>query len=106
MSSEISPNTAKTPLACIGDWDATAYTTSTPHCLRRTDTAKVYPRDIVGESHTDGEIWSHALPDVNRAVGRHKADTLILEAQFSFAPNTSFKAAAGKTVTAASHLYG
>ena len=35
-----------------------------------------------------------------------KADTLILEAQFSFAPDTSMPAAAMATVAAARNLYG
>jgi Zn-dependent metalloprotease len=106
MSSERSKDTIKTPLACIADWDAVSYTTTTPHCLRRTDGTKRYPADVVDEVHGDGEIWSRALTDIHRALGRTKADRIVLEAQFRFSPNITFKAAAQKTVAAARSLYG
>ncbi|WP_412540509.1 M36 family metallopeptidase [Longispora sp. K20-0274] len=106
MSQAVSPNTAKTPWACIADWDSVSYTSGTPHCLRRTDGNKMYPGDLDGEVHDDGEIWSRALQDVNIALGRTNANKVILEAHFSFAPDTSMPAAANKTVAAAQALYG
>jgi hypothetical protein len=106
MSSETSKDTAVTPLACIADWDSTSYTDTAPHCLRRVDGTKVYPKDVDGEVHDDGEIWSRALADIFKAVGRDKADKLILESQFNYAPDTTFKAAAEKTVAAAQALFG
>jgi Zn-dependent metalloprotease len=106
MSTAVSQNTATTPLACIADWDSTSYTAGTPHCLRRVDGAKLYPRDIVGEVHADGEIWSRALFDIHTALGRTNANRVILEAQFSYAPNTTFRAAAQATVAAAQRLLG
>jgi Zn-dependent metalloprotease len=106
MSVPVSRNTATTPLACIADWDSTSYTTGTPHCLRRVDGTKVYPRDVEGEVHADGEIWSRALFDIHAALGRTNANTVILEAQFSFAPDTTFRAAAQATVATAQRLFG
>lgn len=46
---------------CVADWDATSYSTEDPPCLRRLDTAKRYPDDMVGQVHADGEIWSAFL---------------------------------------------
>ncbi len=106
MSIPVSAATAKTPLACIADWDAVSYTSGTPHCLRRVDGTKVYPADADGEVHDDGEIWSRALFDIHGALGRTKANTVILEAQFSYAPDTSFAEAAQATVATAQTLYG
>jgi hypothetical protein len=106
MASAVSPNTPTTPWACIADWDAVSYTSGTPHCLRRLDGTKVYPGDLDGEVHDDGEIWSRALFDIFNAIGRTKADTAILEAQFSFAPGTTMPAAATRVVNAAQALYG
>ncbi|MDQ1646433.1 MAG: hypothetical protein QOJ50_2617 [Cryptosporangiaceae bacterium] len=106
MALPISKNTAKTPAACLMDWDSTAYTTTVPHCIRRLDTAKKYPGDMQGEVHADGEIWSHALFDFHNAVGRDLANKIILEATFGYAPNTTFKAAATKTVATAQTLGG
>jgi Zn-dependent metalloprotease len=90
----------------VADWDSVSYTSTVPHCLRRVDTAKHYPEDLVGRVHADGQIWSRALWDIRNALGHVRADTLILEAQFDFAPDTSMPAAAEATVAAAQRLYG
>ena len=105
MSQANSADTATTPWACVMDWDSTSYTSTTPHCIRRLDTTKTVA-NRTGEVHDDGEIWSHALWDVNKAFGRDKATRIILEAQFSYAPSTTWAAAAQKTVDAATALYG
>ena len=91
--------------ACVADWDSISYTSTTPHCLRRVDTNLHYPEDLNGRVHHDGQIWSRALWDIRNALGHVKADTIILEAQFSFAPDTSMPAAAQATVNAAEVLY-
>jgi Zn-dependent metalloprotease len=105
MSQGSAADTATTPWACVMDWDSTSYTSTTPHCIRRLDTTKTVA-NRTGEVHADGEIWSHALWDVNKAFGRDKATRIILEAQFSYAPSTTWAAAAQKTVDAATALYG
>jgi Fungalysin metallopeptidase (M36) len=96
----------RTPEACVADWDSTSYTTTVPHCLRRLDGTKVYPADVVGEVHADGEIWSRALWDIRSALGDTRGTTLIVEAQFGFTVDTTFAAAAATTVAAAQRLYG
>jgi hypothetical protein len=93
-------------LACVMDWDATSYTSTVPHCLRRLDAGKHYPEDVVGEVHADGEIWSQALYQIRTALGPAVADRIIVDAQFGFAPDTSFAAAARQTVATARSLYG
>ncbi|MGC5022543.1 M36 family metallopeptidase [Micromonospora sp. DT47] len=95
-----------TPEACVADWDAVSYTRTAPHCLRRLDEAKVYPADVVGEVHADGEIWSRALWDIRAALGDRRASTLIVEAQFAFTRDVTFRDAALATVDAAQQLYG
>jgi hypothetical protein len=92
--------------ACVADWDSVAYTSGTPHCLRRVDTDLYYPDDLNGEVHHDGQIWSRALWDIRNALGHVVADTVILDAQFSFASDTSMPAAAQATVDTAQALYG
>ncbi|WP_309571880.1 M4 family metallopeptidase, partial [Deinococcus sp.] len=96
----------KTPLPCLMDWDSVSYTSTVPHCIRRTDTNKHYPESVVGEVHADGEIWSRALWDIRVALGARTADRIIINAQFRFAPDTSFAAAAQATVNAAQAMYG
>jgi len=104
MSQGNSSDTAATPWACVMDWDSTSYTSGTPHCIRRLDTNKTVA-DKTGEVHDDGEIWSRALYDINKNLGRDKANKIILEAQFSYAPNTNFAQAAQVTVNTAASLY-
>ncbi|MFD7558243.1 M4 family metallopeptidase [Streptomyces sp. NPDC059835] len=94
----------KTDLACVADWDSVPYSDA-PHCLRRIDGSKVYA-DRVGEVHADGEIWSRALFDIRGALGARTADRIIVNAQFGFAPDTSFTDAALKTVATAERMYG
>jgi zinc metalloprotease ZmpB len=92
--------------ACVADWDSISYTSGTPHCLRRVDTDLHYPDDLNGRVHHDGQIWSRALWDIRNALGHVTADTIILKAQFDFAPDTSMPAAAQATVNTAEDLYG
>ncbi|NRQ40351.1 bacillolysin [Nonomuraea sp. NN258] len=89
------------PEACVADWDAVSYTATAPHCLRRLDGTKHYPEDVVGEVHRDGEIWSAALYDIRGRLGDRLASTIIVDAQFDFAKDTTFRAAAEATVAAA-----
>ena len=103
VSNVIAP-TADAP--CVADWDAVSYTSTVPHCLRRVDTNAHYPENIGTSVHRNGLIWSRALWDIRQALGPTKADTLILEAQFNFAPDTTMPAAAAATVAAAQSLYG
>ena len=92
--------------ACVANWDSVSYTSTEPHCLRRVDTDLHYPGDLNERVHHDGQIWSRALWDLRNKLGNVKADTIILEAQFAFAPDTSMPAAAEATVAAAQRLYG
>jgi zinc metalloprotease ZmpB len=92
--------------ACVADWDSVSYTSTVPHCLRRVDTNLHYPEDLNGRIHHDGMIWSRALWDIRNSLGHVRADTLILEGQFDFAPDTSMPDAAQATVDAARRLYG
>jgi hypothetical protein len=93
------------PAACVADWDSVSYTASAPHCLRRVDTGKTYA-DRVGEVHADGEIWSRALWDIRTALGTTTADRVIVNAQFDFAPDTSFHDAAEATIATARAMAG
>jgi hypothetical protein len=98
---------APTPDApCVADWDAVSYTSTEPHCLRRIDTNAHYPENLSSSVHRNGLIWSRALWDIRQALGNVRADTLILEAQFDFAQDTSMPEAAEATVAAARSLYG
>lgn len=95
----------KTDPACVADWDSVSYTPGPVHCLR-TVNSNLTVADKSGEVHHDGMIWSRALWDIrNGYVGlgltTAKADTTIIDAQFDFAPGTSFNDAAHATYVTA-----
>jgi hypothetical protein len=104
VSDTVAPNGFDLP--CVADWDSVSYTSGPTHCLRRIDGNKHYPEDVTGEVHADGEIWSRALWDIRNALGSKQADTIILEAQFSYVPDTTFAQAAQATVAAAEKIGG
>jgi hypothetical protein len=95
----------KEPVPCVADWDATSYTSTVPHCLRRVDTNNHYPEDLRGEVHYDGKIWSRALWDIRQGLGNVTADTIILTGSFDF-PGTTMADLANRTVAAAREIYG
>ncbi|MEE2674772.1 MAG: choice-of-anchor B family protein, partial [Myxococcota bacterium] len=86
--------------ACVGEWDATAFSSSNPPCLRRVDGTKTYPDDLTGSVHADGEIWSRALWDIRTALGGTTADQLVLEHHFNVPCNASMPDAAAEFIQA------
>ena len=91
--------------ACVADWDSTSYTRGPVHCLRRLDEPKLYPGDLDGEVHDDGEIWSHALWNLRTALGHVHADTAILLAQLG-QDNPTMPSLAQDIVDTVRDLYG
>ena len=83
---------------CVGSWDATSYSGDDPPNLRRLDSNKRYPKDIVGEEHDDGEIWSACLWELRSAVGRRTGDILVLAHHFQISRSASFEDAANALI--------
>ncbi len=92
--------------ACVGEWDASSYSSANPPCLRRVDGSKQYPGDLVGQVHADGEIWSRALWDLRQAVTATVADQLVLEHHFLVPCNASMTDAANQILQADVNLNG
>jgi Zn-dependent metalloprotease len=83
----------------LGNWDAVFYSGANPPCLRRLDSNKLYPRDIHGEVHDDGEIWSACLWQIRAALGGPTADRLVLAHHFLLTPQSGFEDAAKALLT-------
>jgi len=89
---------------CIAEWDATSYAAGVPHCLRRLDSTKHFPGDVVNEVHADGEMWSASLFQIRTSLGAARADKLILQAHFLLTSKANFSDGANALVTAAINL--
>ena len=92
--------------AAVGEWDATSYSNDNPPNLRRVDGNKVYPDDLTGAVHGDGEIWSRALWDLNQDIGAAAADQLVLESHFLLPGGSSMVTAAEMILLADQNLNG
>ena len=86
--------------ACIGEWDATSYSSDQPPCLRRIDGDKKYPGDLVGQVHADGEIWSTFLWGMHSVIGPATLDKLVFEHHFALPCNATMIDAANALLQA------
>ena len=85
--------------ACPMDWDSTSYTVA-PHCIR--SFAANLQAGVEGGVHFRSQVWSQALWEirgdyVNLGLSTRAWDATLIDAQFDFAPGTSFSAAAKAT---------
>ncbi len=92
--------------ACLGEWNATAYTSGDPPCLRRLDGTKHYPEGLRGEVHVDGEIWSAVLWELRGLLGADVMDRLVVESHFAYSPWEKFTGAAEALLEADRALHG
>ena len=90
----------------VATWDATAYSGSEPPALRRVDTNKHYPQDMLNNIHQDGEMWSATLWQLREAVGRRRAETLILAHHHLLSRRASFADAANAILTVDKEMFG
>lgn len=88
----------------VGNWDAVAYSGDDPPALRRLDSNKKYPKDMRGEVHDDGEIWSACLWEIRQALGRQTAEKLVIAHHFLLTRTATFENAAQALITADRNL--
>jgi Zn-dependent metalloprotease len=89
----------------ISSWDCIAFP-GNPPALRRLDSNKKYPKDITGEVHDDGEIWSACLWQLRNQLGRMVAETLIISHHVLLNRWAGFEDAANALLTADKRLFG
>lgn len=89
---------------CVGTWDAVSYSHDDPPCLRRLDSKKKYPKDVDGEVHDDGEIWSACLWEIRTALGARSADKLVLASHSLLSPTATFADGANALISADAQL--
>lgn len=88
----------------LGTWDAVAYSGAEPPCLRRLDSNKKYPKDLKGEVHDDGEIWSACLWEMRAALGRKTTERLVIAHHFLISRKATFEDGANALITADKNL--
>lgn len=93
---------------CVMTWDGLLLglrAKLTPPCLRRVDGPWAYDDfDPDGDEHDNGEIWSAALWDVRKKLGRLAADRIIVESHFQLDGFTTFARGARAILDADAHL--
>ncbi len=67
--------------------------------------SKMYPKDLDGEIHDDGEIMSSALMEIADDISRDTADKIMLAAMYSLANNLRMPQVASLYLAADSALY-
>lgn len=83
----------------VGNWDATFYSGDEPPCLRRLDSNKKFPKDLNGDVHDDGEIWSACLWELRNLLGRKTAEQLVIAHHVLLSRNAGFEDAAKALIT-------
>ncbi len=99
--SDVKPKEMKMTL---GNWDATAYSGDEPPYLRRLDSNKKYPKDLDGEVHDDGEIWSACLWELRGLLGRQTTERLVIAHHFLLSRDSGFEDGANALMTADKNL--
>lgn len=103
---------------CFADWDARcwlddnanrcAYAEGTD-CLRRLDSTKTMAdydaNETSGAEHRNGAIWSSALREIHDSIGKHDADTILLESLFGAPARPTFAVMAHRMLEADRLLY-
>ena len=92
--------------AAVGEWDATSYSGANPPNLRRVDGNKIYPDDLSGQVHADGEIWSAALWDIRQQLGGPTTDAIVLESHFGLPGGATMPQGAEQILLADQNLNG
>jgi len=99
--SDVKPKNMK---PTVGNWDAVAYSGHEPPYLRRLDSNKKYPKDLNGEVHDDGEIWSACLWEMRAALGRGTTEKLVIAHHFLLGRDSGFEDGANALITADKNL--
>jgi hypothetical protein len=88
-------------------WDGVTFDENDPPCVRRVDEGYTFEDFDHSEEveHDNGMIWSATLWDIRKAVGRKRADKIIIESHFQLDGFTTFARGARAILDANRHLY-
>lgn len=89
----------------MGEYAALVWELRLPF-LRTAGNANLYPRNLVGEVHLDGNIWSGALWDLRKVLGPAQTDLAVLLTIASISASAEYYDAATAAVNVTRLLYG
>ena len=92
----------------VMSWDA-VLGPEDPPCVRRLDgkmTYESFNHATRADEHDNGEIWSATLWDVWKAIGRERADPIIIDSHFQLDGFTTFAKGARAILDAERNLHG
>jgi zinc metalloprotease ZmpB len=72
---------------------------------RTSASTKIYPTNLTGSIHANGEIWSSVLMQIHNAIGREKTDSILLQSMYSYTANMTMPQAAQLFIQADSLLF-
>lgn len=90
----------------VMSWDGVQETDRDPPCVRRVDETFTFEDFEHADEleHQNGQIWSAALWQIRKAIGRRRADCIIVESHFQLDGFTTFARAARAILDANRHL--
>lgn len=72
---------------------------------RNSASSKIYPTNLTGSIHANGEIWSSVLMQIHNSIGREKTDSILLQSMYSYSANMTMPQAAALFIQADSLLF-
>lgn len=90
----------------FANWNASSSSEDQPPCLRRLDSRKKYPKDLVNDLYDDSAIWSAALWQLRAKLGAPVAEKLAIAHHHLLSRTAKFIDAANAMLTVDEQLNG
>jgi hypothetical protein len=72
---------------------------------RNAASSKIYPTNLTGSIHANGEIWASVLMQIHNSIGREKNDSILFQSMYSYSANMTMPQAANLFIQADSLLF-
>ncbi len=72
---------------------------------RNAASSKIYPTNLTGSIHANGEIWASVLMQIHNSIGREKTDSILFQSMYSYSANMTMPQAANLFIQADSLLF-
>ncbi|HKO02753.1 MAG TPA: M36 family metallopeptidase [Thermoanaerobaculia bacterium] len=90
----------------FSNWNGAPSSKETPPCMRRLDSKKKYPKDIVNDLYDDSAIWSASLWQLREKLGAPATETLVIAHHHLLSRTATFNDAANALLITDKQLNG